>query len=74
MFLSGCEIIVGVGSTLVSSNFLFTCNSNDAAVPTIMFRPLAHAGTLSASRLVTNVDDTPSKPGDHTESGLSGNV
>ncbi len=45
----------------MSSNFLLTCSSNDAAVPTIMFRPLAHAGTLNASRLVTNVDETPSK-------------
>jgi len=74
MFLSGCEIIVGVGSTLVLSNFLLTCNSKLEAVPTIMFRPLAHAGTDSASRLVTNVDVTPSKPGENNESALSGNT
>jgi hypothetical protein len=39
-----------------------------------MFLARAHAGTDKASRLVTNVDVTPSKPGDQTESGLSGNV
>jgi hypothetical protein len=39
-----------------------------------MFLPLAHAGTDNASRLVTNVDVTPSKPGENNESGLSGNT
>ena len=66
---SGFLIIDGVGSTTDLSNSLLTCILSDAAVPLIMFVPLAIAGTLSASRLVANVDVTPSKPGENKDIG-----